>query len=100
MPSLSAIPGLEIADLDAVSELVHSHGVPLVIDSTTATPYLIQPFEHGADIVVHSSSKYINGGGNSISGIIVDSGNFEWNTERYKGLASTKNSGSLRMLQS
>ena len=68
-------PGLEIADLDAVSELVHSHGVPLIIDSTTATPYLIQPFEHGADIVVHSSSKYINGGGNSISGIIVDSGN-------------------------
>ena len=77
------------------SELVHSHGVPLVIDSTTATPYLIQPFEHGADIVVHSSSKYINGGGNSISGIIVDSGNFEWNTERYKGLAEYKKFGRL-----
>lgn len=88
-------PGLEIADLDAVSELVHSHGVPLIIDSTTATPYLIQPFEHGADIVVHSSSKYINGGGNSISGIIVDSGNFEWNTERYKGLAEYKKFGRL-----
>ena len=88
-------PGLEIADLDAVSELVHSHGVPLIIDSTTATPYLIQPFEHGADIVVHSSSKYINGGGNSISGIIVDSGNFEWNTERYKGLAEYKKFGQL-----
>ena len=80
-------PGLEIA--------VHSHGVPLIIDSTTATPYLIQPFEHGADIVVHSSSKYINGGGNSISGIIVDSGNFEWNTERYKGLAEYKKFGRL-----
>ena len=88
-------PGLEIADLDAVSELVHSHGVPLIIDSTTATPYLIQPFEHGADIVVHSSSKYINGGGNSISGIIVDSGNFEWDTERYKGLAEYKKFGRL-----
>ena len=82
-------PGLEIADLDAVSELVHSHGVPLIIDSTTATPYLIQPFEHGADIVVHSSSKYINGGGNSISGIIVDSGNFDWTqNDKFPGLTT------------
>lgn len=86
-------PGLEIADLDAVSMLVHSHGIPLIIDSTTATPYIIRPFEHGADIVVHSSSKYINGGGNSISGIIVDSGCFKWDTERYKGLAEYKKFG-------
>lgn len=78
-------PKLDVVDLKKVSELVHSHGIPLIIDSTTATPYLIKPFEYGADIVVHSSSKYINGGGNAISGVIVDSGNFKWNSERYKG---------------
>ena len=66
-------PGLEIVDLKAVSALCHEHGIPLIIDSTTATPYLINPFEFGADIVVHSTSKYINGGGNSISGVIHDS---------------------------
>ena len=80
-------PGLDIVDIKKVSELVHSHSIPLIIDSTTATPYLIKPFEYGADIVVHSSSKYINGGGNSISGIIVDSGNFKWDVSRYNGLA-------------
>jgi O-acetylhomoserine (thiol)-lyase len=78
-------PKLDVVDLKSVSELLHSHGIPLIIDSTTATPYLIHPFEYGADIVIHSSSKYINGGGNAISGIIVDSGNFKFNPERYKG---------------
>ena len=70
-------PKLDVVDLKAVSELVHAHGIPLIIDSTTATPYLIHPFAYGADVVVHSSSKYINGGGNAISGVIVDSGNFD-----------------------
>lgn len=81
-------PALDAVDLRAVSEIAHTHGIPLIIDSTTATPYLIRPIEYGADIVVHSTSKYINGGGNSIGGIIVDSGNFEWDTSRYKGLAA------------
>lgn len=71
-------PKLDVVDLKKVSELVHGHGIPLIIDSTTATHYLIHPFEYGADVVVHSSSKYINGGGNAISGIIIDSGNFKF----------------------
>lgn len=78
-------PKLDVVDLKAVSELVHAHGIPLIIDSTTATPYLIHPFAYGADVVVHSSSKYINGGGNAISGVIVDSGNFHWDMSRYDG---------------
>lgn len=78
-------PKLNVVDIKAVAEVAHSHGVPLIIDSTTATPYLINPFDFGADIVVHSSSKYINGSGNAISGIIVDSGKFRWDTERYSG---------------
>lgn len=88
-------PGLEIVDLKAVSALCHEHGIPLIIDSTTATPYLIRPFEFGADIVVHSTSKYINGGGNSISGVIIDSGKFKWDFDRYKGLAEYKKLGAL-----
>ena len=81
-------PKLDVVDVKAVSELVHAHGIPLIIDSTTATPYLIHPFAYGADVVVHSSSKYINGGGNAISGVIVDSGNFDWeaHAEKFPGL--------------
>lgn len=78
-------PRLDVVDLESVSELLHSKGIPFIVDSTTATPYLVHPFEYGADIVVHSSSKYINGGGNSISGVIVDSGKFNWDPARYKG---------------
>ena len=76
-------PSLDIVDIDSVAKLVHENNIPLFIDSTTATPYLIKPIEHGADIVIHSTSKYVNGGGNSISGIIIDSGNFQWDSERY-----------------
>lgn len=86
-------PGLEIVDIKEVSQLVHSVGVPLIIDSTTATPYLINPVDHGADIVVHSTSKYINGGGNSISGIIIDSGNFRWDFDKYPTLEKYKRFG-------
>lgn len=86
-------PRLDVVDLKSVSELVHSKGVPFIVDSTTATPYLINPFDYGADIVVHSSSKYINGSGNSISGIIIDSGNFKWDTTRYKVLEEYKKYG-------
>ena len=81
-------PKLDIVDLDRVSEACRENGIPLIVDSTTATPYLVNPIKHGADIVVHSSSKYINGGGNAISGVIVDSGNFKWTKERYPGFES------------
>ncbi len=91
-------PKLDVVDLKKVSALVHSHGVPLIIDSTTATPYLLHSFDYGADIVVHSSSKYINGGGNSISGVIIDSGNFQWNPERYRGFAEYKKYGKFAYL--
>jgi O-acetylhomoserine (thiol)-lyase len=91
-------PKLDVVDLKKVSAVAHEHGIPLIIDSTTATPYLINPFEYGADIVVHSSSKYINGGGNSISGVIVDSGNFKWDTERYKGFDEYKKYGKFAYL--
>lgn len=91
-------PGLEIVDLKAVSELCHQHGIPLIIDSTTATPYLINPFEFGADIVVHSTSKYINGGGNSISGVIIDSGRFPWDFTKHTALAEYKKMGKLAYL--
>ncbi|MCR4780996.1 MAG: PLP-dependent transferase [Ruminiclostridium sp.] len=76
-------PKLNVADIKSVAGVCHGSGIPLIIDSTTATPYLVHPFEHGADIVVHSASKYINGGGNSIAGIIIDSGKFRWDSEKY-----------------
>lgn len=91
-------PGLEVVDVKAVSELAHENNIPLILDSTTATPYLISPFDYGADIVVHSSSKYINGGGNAISGIIIDSGSFKWDYEKFTGLAEYKKYGKFAYL--
>lgn len=76
-------PCLDVTDIDRLAEIAHSHSVPLVIDNTTATPYLVKAIEHGADIVVNSSSKYINGSSNSISGVLTDSGHFKWTKERY-----------------
>lgn len=76
-------PCLDVTDIGRLSEIAHSHGVPLIIDNTTATPYLIRAIDHGADIVVNSSSKYINGSSNSISGILTDSGHFKWTKEKY-----------------
>ena len=67
-----------VIDLEAISEIAHRHGVPVIVDNTVATPALLRPFEHGADIVVHSLTKYIGGHGTSIGGIIVDSGKFPW----------------------
>lgn len=67
-----------ITDLESIAEIAHRHGVPLIVDNTVATPYLLRPFEHGADIVVHSLTKYLGGHGNSIGGVIVDSGKFPW----------------------
>ncbi len=73
-----ANPKNEILDIAAVAEVAHDNGVPLIIDNTVATPFLIRPFEHGADIVVHSATKYIGGHGTAIAGVIVDSGKFNW----------------------
>ena len=71
-------PNSDIPDIDAIAEIAHAHGLPLVIDNTFGTPYLIRPIEHGADIVVHSATKFIGGHGTSLGGIIVDSGKFDW----------------------
>ncbi len=71
-------PNSDIPDIDALAELAHKHGLPLVVDNTFGTPYLIRPIEHGADIVVHSATKFIGGHGATLGGIIVDSGKFDW----------------------
>ncbi len=71
-------PNSDIPDIDAISELAHKHGLPVVVDNTFGTPYLIRPFEHGADIVVHSATKFLGGHGTTLGGIIVDSGKFDW----------------------
>lgn len=73
-----ANPGGVITDLAAIAEVAHAAGVPLVVDNTMASPYLCRPFEHGADIVVHSLTKFLGGHGNSLGGVIVDSGRFDW----------------------
>ena len=71
-------PNSDIPDIDAIAEIAHRHGLPLVIDNTFGTPYLIRPIEHGADIVVHSATKFIGGHGTTLGGIIVESGKFDW----------------------
>ena len=71
-------PNSDIPDIDACAQIAHEHGIPLVIDNTFGTPYLIRPIEHGADIVVHSATKFIGGHGTTLGGIIVDSGRFDW----------------------
>ena len=76
-------PCLDVTDIKKLAEIAHSHGVPFIVDNTTATPYLIRAIELGADIVVNSSSKYINGSSNSISGVLTDSGHFKWTREKY-----------------
>lgn len=71
-------PNSEVADIEGIAKIAHTHNIPLVIDSTFATPYLVRPIEYGADIVVHSATKFIGGHGTTIGGIIVDSGKFDW----------------------
>ena len=81
-------PNSDIPDIDAVAAVAHRHGLPLVIDNTFGTPYLIRPIEHGADIVVHSATKFIGGHGTTLGGIIVDSGNFDWKSDgKYPAIA-------------
>jgi O-acetylhomoserine (thiol)-lyase len=79
-------PKLDTLDFKAVSEIAHQAGLPLIIDNTVPTPYLVTPFDHGADIVVHSATKFIGGHGNSIGGVIVDSGKFDWTNGKYPDL--------------
>mgnify|MGYP002706454042 FL=1 len=71
-------PNSEVADIEAIAKIAHAHNIPLVIDSTFATPYLVRPFEYGADIVIHSATKFIGGHGTTIGGVIVDGGKFNW----------------------
>ncbi|MBR4694839.1 MAG: O-acetylhomoserine aminocarboxypropyltransferase/cysteine synthase [Selenomonadaceae bacterium] len=97
-------PNANLIDIDAVAEIAHRHRIPLVVDSTFATPYQIRPFEHGADIVVHSATKFIGGHGTTLGGIIVDSGKFDWEAsgrfpwlvepnESYHGVSFSKDVG-------
>ena len=79
-------PRLDVTDIKALAKLAHENGVPLIIDNTAATAYLVKPLSLGADIVVNSTSKYINGNSNSISGVITDGGTFKWDTEKYPGM--------------
>jgi len=78
-------PKIDILDIPGVSKIAHDNGVPLIVDNTIATPYLIQPIAHGADIVVHSATKYLGGHGTAIAGVIVDGGNFDWTNGRFPG---------------
>ena len=97
-------PKLNVADIEAVAEVAHAHKIPLIVDNTVASPYLCNPIKWGADIVIHSLTKYISGHGNSMGGVIVDSGKFDWETsgkfreltdpdESYHGLSYTKDFG-------
>ena len=80
-------PNSDIPDIDALAEIVHRHDIPLVIDNTFGTPYFIRPLEHGADIVVHSATKFIGGHGTSLGGIIVDGGKFNWKNGKFPAVA-------------
>ncbi|WP_308468204.1 bifunctional o-acetylhomoserine/o-acetylserine sulfhydrylase [Rathayibacter soli] len=81
-------PKINVLDIESVAELAHSNGIPLIVDNTIATPFLLRPLEHGADIVVHAATKFLGGHGTVIAGVIVDGGHFEWskNVEKFPGL--------------
>lgn len=91
-------PRLGVLDIPSVAAWCHGQGLPLVVDNTVASPYLCRPLELGADVVVESTSKYVNGGGNAISGVIVDSGKFRWDAERYPALAKWRKMGPFALL--
>lgn len=76
-------PGLDVSDIKAIAEVAHAHGLPLAVDSTFTTPYLEKPIEHGADIVIHSLTKWMGGHGTGIGGIVVDSGKFDWKSNKF-----------------
>lgn len=76
-------PKLNVVDIRAVADVCHKHGIPLIVDNTTATPVLVKPLELGADLVIHSSSKYINGNGAAISGVVIDGASFDWRSDKF-----------------
>ncbi|MFZ9737175.1 MAG: O-acetylhomoserine aminocarboxypropyltransferase/cysteine synthase family protein [Prochlorotrichaceae cyanobacterium] len=76
-------PALEVTDLEAIAQIAHDHGLPLIVDSTFTTPYLLRPIEHGADIVIHSLTKWLGGHGAGIGGIVVDAGRFNWQSDKF-----------------
>lgn len=81
-------PNSDIIDLEAIAEVAHRHGIPLIVDNTFATPYLLRPIEHGADVVVHSATKFIGGHGTVMGGVIIDSGKFDWaQNDKFPGLS-------------
>lgn len=82
-------PNCDVTDLDSLARIAHSHNVPLIVDNTFGTPYLIRPIEHGADIVIHSATKFLGGHGSSLAGIIIDGGKFDWksNSEKFPTIA-------------
>ena len=84
-------PNSDIPDIDAIAAIAHAHGLPLVIDNTFGTPYLIRPIEHGADVVVHSATKFLGGHGTTLGGIIVDGGTFDWGKSGKFGLIADPN---------
>lgn len=86
-------PNSDIPNIDALSKLAHKHGLPLVVDNTFATPYLLRPIEHGADIIVHSATKFIGGHGTTLGGVIVDSGKFDWSSsDKYSAITDPNTS--------
>ncbi len=91
-------PKLDVPDIRSLAELAHQKGIPLIVDNTSTTPYLVQPLRLGADIVVHSTSKYINGSGNSIGGIIIDGGRFAWDLDRFPSLKDFAKFGAFAYL--
>ena len=81
-------PNADVIDIEAIAQVAHRHGIPLIVDNTFATPYLLRPIEHGADIVVHSAKKFIGGHGTVMGGVIVDGGNFDWTqNEKFPGIS-------------
>lgn len=81
-------PNSDVIDIEAISEIAHKHGIPLIVDNTFAMPYLLRPIEHGADIVVHSATKFIGGHGTVLGGVVVDSGKFDWaQNDKFPGLS-------------
>ena len=93
-----ANPALHVLDIRAAAQAAHAAGLPLIVDSTTATPFLCRPLSLGADLVIHSTSKYISGSGNAISGVVVDGGTFPWDSVRFPALRGFEHAGRLAFL--
>jgi O-acetylhomoserine (thiol)-lyase len=92
-----ANPGSEVADLAGLADVAHAAGVPLAVDATTATPYLCRPIEHGADLVIHSATKFLGGHGTTLGGVVVDAGTFDWGNGKFPAMTEpTASYGGLR----